>query len=156
MLAAGTSIEREGVFAAGRRRPAGKRLHNPGAARAGLAQRAASGRIGIGPQHPAGQGCGQGVVIDPRRQIGRRDTERGSEIHGRAAAEAVAAARKPVVMPMLMERRLSVVMGMLFGAGLVVSTVQMKRGMGVAANEGERQQQNQAAEEQRSLHGTGA
>jgi hypothetical protein len=59
-------------------------------------------------------------------------------------------------MPMLMERRLSVVMGMLFGAGLVVSTVQMKRGMGVAANEGERQQQNQAAEEQRSLHGTGA
>jgi hypothetical protein len=59
-------------------------------------------------------------------------------------------------MSMLMERRLPVVMGMLFGAGLVVSTVQMKRGMGVAAHEGEGQQQNQAAEEQRSLHGTGA
>jgi len=36
-----------------------------------------------------------------------------------------------------------------------VSAVQMKRGMGVAADDGERQQQNQAAPEQRSLHGTG-
>ena len=156
MPAAGTSMGRERVFAAGRRRPAGKRLHNPGAARAGLAQRAGSGGIGIGPQHPAGQGCGQGVVIDPRRQIGRRDTERGREIHGRTAAEAVAAARQPVVMPMLMGRCLPVVVGMLFGAGLVVSAVEMKRGMGVAAHEGERQQQNQAAEKQGSLHGTGA
>ena len=156
MPAAGTGMEREGVFAAGWRRPAGKRLRNPGAVCAGLTQCAASRRIGIGPQHPAGQGCGQGVVIDSRRQIGRRDTERGREIHDRAAAEAVAAARKPVVMSMLMGRCLPVVVGMLFGAGLVVSAVQMKRGMGVAANEGERQQQNQAAEEQRSLHGTGA
>ena len=156
MPAAGTSMGRERVFAAGRRRPAGKRLHNPGAARAGLAQRAASGRIGIGPQHPAGQGCGQGVVIDPRRQIGRRDTERGREIHGRTAAEAVAAARQRVVMPMLIRRCFPVVVDMLFGTGLVVSAVEMKRGMGVAAHESERQQQDQAAEEQRSLHGTGA
>ena len=59
-------------------------------------------------------------------------------------------------MPMLMGRCFPVLVGMLFGAGLVVSTVQMKRGMGVAANEGERQQQNQAAEEQKSLHSTGA
>jgi len=59
-------------------------------------------------------------------------------------------------MPMLMERRLSVVMGVLLGAGLMVSAVQMKRGMSIAADESERQQQNQAAEEQRSLHGTGA
>jgi hypothetical protein len=78
--------------------------------------------------------------MDPRRQIGRRDTERGSKIDGRAAAETVAAARKSVVMAMLMQRRLPAVVGMLFGAGLVVSVIQMKRGMGVAADESERQQ----------------
>ena len=76
----------------------------------------------------------------PCRQIGRRDSERGSNINGRAAAEAVTAARKSVVMAMLMKRRFTVVMGMLFGAGLVVSTVQMKRGIGVAAGESDRQQ----------------
>ena len=76
----------------------------------------------------------------PCRQIGRRDSERGSNINGRAAAETVATARKSVVMTMLMERCLSVVVGMLLGAGLVVSTVQMKRGMGVAADESDRQQ----------------
>jgi hypothetical protein len=99
-----------------------------------------SGRIGIGLQRPAGQGYGQGVVMRPRRQIGWRDPERGSKIDGGAAAEAVAAACKPVVMVMLMERRFTVVVGMLLGAGLVVSTVQMKRSMGVAADESERQQ----------------
>ena len=78
--------------------------------------------------------------MDPRRQIDRRDTERGSNIDGRAAAEAVAAARKSVVMTMLMERRFCVMAGMLLAAGLVVSTVQMKRGMGVAADESDRQQ----------------
>ena len=76
----------------------------------------------------------------PRRQIGRRITEDWCNLHGRAAAEAVAAACKPVVMAMLMERRFTVVVGMLLGAGLVVSTVQMKRSMGVAADESERQQ----------------
>jgi len=45
-------------------------------------------------------------------------------------------------MLMLMGRCFPVVVGMHFGAGLVVSAVQMKRGMGVTADEGERQQQN--------------
>ena len=74
-----------------------------------------------------------------RRQIGQRDTEDWRNIHGRAAAEAVAAARKSVVMTMLMERRFSVMVGMLLGAWLVMSIVQMKRGMGVAADESDRQ-----------------
>jgi len=78
--------------------------------------------------------------MDPRRQIDRRDTERGSNIDGRAAAEAVAAARKSVVMTMLMERRFSVMVGMLLGARLVVSSIHMKRSMGVAADESDRQQ----------------
>jgi hypothetical protein len=78
--------------------------------------------------------------MDPRRQIGRRDTQDWRNIRGRAAAEAVAAARKSVVMAVLMKRRFSVVVGMLLGAGLVVGTVQMKRSMGIAADESERQQ----------------
>ena len=44
----------------------------------------------------------------------------------------------------LRERRLSVMVGVLFRAGLVMSGVQMKRSMGVAAYESERQQQDQA------------
>jgi len=128
------------VLAAGSRRPSGKRPRYPGAVRAGLGQRAGSGRIGIGLECPAGQGCGQGVVLDMRPEIGRRDTEDWCNIHGRAATEAVAAARKSVVMAMLMERRYTVVVGTLLGAGLVVSIVQMKRSMGVPADESERQQ----------------
>jgi len=93
--------------------------------------------------------------MDPRREIGRRDTEDWRNIHGGAAAEAVAAARKSVVMAVLMKRCFSVVVRMLLRAGLVMSTVQMKRGVGVAADESERQQQDQAAQEQGSLHGTG-
>jgi hypothetical protein len=88
-----------------------------------------------------------------RRQMSRRDTEHGGNVDGRAAAEAIAAARKPVVMAMLMGRRFTLVVGMLFGAGLVVRAAQTKRGMGVAADESERQQQDQAAQEQRSPHG---
>ena len=91
--------------------------------------------------------------MDPRRQIGRRDAEDATKIYDRAAAEAVATARKSVVVLMLMERCLSVMVGMLLRAGLVVSTVQVKRGMGVAADESKRHQQDQAAQEQRSLHG---
>ena len=75
-----------------------------------------------------------------RRQIGWRDAERGGNVDRRAAAEAVAAARNPVVMAMLMERRFSVMVGMLLRAELVVSTVHMKRSMGVAADESKRQQ----------------
>ena len=92
--------------------------------------------------------------MGPRRQIGRCDSERGSKVDGGAAAEAVAAARKPVVMAMLMKRGLLEMVGLLLSAGLVMSTVQMKRGVGVAADESERQQQDQAAQEQGSLHGT--
>jgi hypothetical protein len=57
-------------------------------------------------------------------------------------------------MAMLLARRLSVVVSMLLGAGLVVSAVQMKRSVGVAADESERHEQDQAAQEQGSLHGT--
>ena len=78
--------------------------------------------------------------MDPRRQIGRRDAEDATKIYDRAAAEAVATARKSVVALMLMERCLSVMVGMLLGTRLVVSIVQMKRGMGVAADESDRQQ----------------
>jgi hypothetical protein len=88
--------------------------------------------------------------MNVRRQIGRRDAEHGGNVDGRAAAEAIAAARKPVVMAMLMERRFTVVAGMLLGARLVV---QMKRSMGVAAGKSERQQQDDAAQEQGPLHG---
>jgi len=90
--------------------------------------------------------------MDPRRQLSRRESERGSKIHDRAAAEAVTAARKSLLMSMLMERRLSVMVGVLFGARLVTSGVQMKRSMGVAAYESERHQQDQAAQERGSLH----
>jgi hypothetical protein len=90
--------------------------------------------------------------MDPRPQIGRRDAEDWRNTHGRAAAEAVATASEFVVMPMLIERRFSVMVGMLLRAGLVVSIGQMKCGMGVAADESERQQHNQAAQEQGSLH----
>jgi len=88
-----------------------------------------------------------------RRQIGWRDAERGGNVDRRAAAEAVAAAGKPVVMAMLMERCLAVVVGMPLGAGVAVNTAQTKRSIGVAADESERQQQNQAAQQQGSLHG---
>jgi hypothetical protein len=91
--------------------------------------------------------------MNVRRQIGRRDAEHGGNVDGRAAGEAIAATRKPAVMAMLMERRFTVVAGMLLGARLVVRAVQMKRSMGVAAGESERQQQDDAAQEQGPLHG---
>ena len=50
-------------------------------------------------------------------------------------------------MAMLMDRRFSMVVGMFLGAGLVVRAAQMKRGMGVAADESQRQQNDQAAQE---------
>ena len=77
--------------------------------------------------------------MDPRRKIGRRSTGDWRNIHGRAAAEAVAAACESVVMAVLMERCLPVVVGMLLGTWLVMSIVQMKRGMRVAADESDRQ-----------------
>jgi len=89
-------------------------------------------------------------------QIGRRDVKRGSKIRGGAAAEAVAAARESVVELILMERRFPVVVGMLLRARGAVRVVQMKRSMGVATDESERQQQDQAAQGQASLHATTA
>ena len=44
-----------------------------------------------------------------------------------------------MVMAMLMKRRPPGMLGMLLGAGLVVSVIEMKRGMGIAADESERQ-----------------
>ena len=123
--------------------------------RAGLAQRAGSRRIGLGPQRPAGEGSGERVIMDLRRQFGRRDAEPGRKIDGRAAAEAVAAAGKSFVVRMLMERLcVSALVPMLFRARLAVNGVQMKRGMGIAARKRERQQHDEAAQEQGSLHGT--
>ena len=92
--------------------------------------------------------------MNVRRQIGRRNTERGGNVDGRAAAEAVAAARKAMIVLVLMERSLPVVVGMLPRAGVLVSPVQVKRSVGVAAGESERQQQDDAAQEQGPLHGT--
>src|SRR5215467_14336465 len=74
------------------------------AARAGLAQRTGSRRIGVGPERPAGKGRGERVIVDLRREFGRRDAEFGRRIDGRAAAEAVATARKSLVVPMLVMR----------------------------------------------------
>ena len=46
-----------------------------------------------------------------------------------------------------------VVVGVLLRAGLGVSGIQMQRGMGIAARKRERQQHDQAAQDQGSLHG---
>ena len=51
-------------------------------------------------------------------------------------------------MVMLMKRRPPVMLGMLLGAGLVVSVIEMKRGMGIAADESERQHQDTQSEKQ--------
>jgi hypothetical protein len=75
-----------------------------GAARAGLAQRTGSRRIGVGPERPAGKGRSERVIVDLRCELGRRDAELGRKIDGRTAAEAVAAARKSFVVPKLVMR----------------------------------------------------
>jgi hypothetical protein len=92
--------------------------------------------------------------MDFRRKFCRRDAELGREIVHGTAAEAIAAARKSLVVLMLMVRRgISAVVGVLFGARFGVRGIQMKRSMGIAARERERQQDHQAAQEQGSLHG---
>ena len=81
--------------------------------------------------------------MDSRRQVDGRDAERGRQVGRGGAAEAVAAAGKSLVMPMLMlmlRFGFPVVVGVLLGTGSAVSDVQMKRSMGVAAGESERQQ----------------
>ena len=125
-----------------------------GAVRAGLDQRAGSGRIGIRPKRAAGKRRGERVISDLRRQLGRRDAELGRKIDGRTAAEAVAAAGKSFVVRMLMERLcVSALVPMLFRARPAVSGIQMKGSMSVAARKCERQQHDQAAQKQGSLHG---
>ena len=122
--------------------------------RAGLAQRAGSGRIGLGPKRSAGKGRGERVITDLRRQFGRRDAEPGRKIDGRAAAEAVAAAGKSLVVWMLMERLcVSALVPMLFRTRPAVSGIQMKRGMGIPADESQREEHDEAAQKQGSLHG---
>ena len=92
--------------------------------------------------------------MDLRRKFGRRDAGIGRNIDGRAAAEAVAAAGKSLVVLMLMMRQaFSAVVRVLLRARLSVSGNRMKRGMGIAADESERQQDDKAAQEQGSLHG---
>ena len=78
--------------------------------------------------------------MELRREFGRRDAGIGRKINGRAAAEAIAAARKAIVVPVLVMRRgFSAVVGVLFRARLAVSGVEVKRSMGVAACKRERQ-----------------
>jgi len=81
--------------------------------------------------------------MDARRQVDGRDAERGRQVRGGGAAEAVAAAGKSLVMPMLMlvlRFGVPVMVGVLLGTGRAVSDVQMMRSMCVAAGERERQQ----------------
>jgi hypothetical protein len=93
--------------------------------------------------------------MDLRGEFGRRDAEPERKIDGRAAAEAVAAARKSLVVPMLMMRRVFfTVVCVLFRTRLAVSLIQVKRSVGIAARKRERQQHDQAAQEQGSPHGT--
>ena len=92
------------MFAAG---CTGRQANGPatrGVGRAGLAQRAGSRRIGVGTELPAREGRSACVVMELRREFGRRDAGIGRKIDGRAAAEAVAAARKAIVVPMLVIR----------------------------------------------------
>jgi len=120
----------------------------------GLARRAGSGRARVGLQASAGQEYGPGVVMKARQQIGRRHGERGRKINGDGATEAIAAAGKSLVVPVLvLSFVFAVMVGMPLGAGRGMNGVQMKRGMGIAARKCERQQHDQAAQEQGSLHG---
>ena len=74
----------------------------PGArARAGLAHRSGSGRTGLGQERPAGEGRGECVVVNPRREFCRSDAQFGGKIGCGGAAQAVAAARKCLAALML-------------------------------------------------------
>jgi hypothetical protein len=85
---------------------AGLQANSPvtrGARRAGLAQRAGSGRTGLGQQRPAEEGRGECVVVNPRREFCRSDAELEWKIGCGGAAQAVAAARNTMVVPMLVK-----------------------------------------------------
>ena len=79
----------------GQTAPPGERV------RAGLAQRAGSGRTGLGQQRPAAEGRGECVVVNPCREFRRSDAELGWKIGCGGAAQAVAAARKRLAALML-------------------------------------------------------
>jgi hypothetical protein len=90
----------------GRRRPAsaGLRANGPqpeARARVGLAQRIGSGRTGLGQGRPAGEGRGECVVANARREFCRSDPEFGWKIGCGGAAQAVAAAPEAAVVLML-------------------------------------------------------
>ena len=91
--------------------------------------------------------------MDLRRELCRSHAELGRKIDCGAAAQAVAAARKTLVVLMLMMRqRFSGVVGVLFRARFGVSGTQMKRGLSIAARKRERQQHDQAAQYQGSFN----
>jgi hypothetical protein len=91
--------------------------------------------------------------MDLRRELRRSGVGLGCNVGCRVAAEAVAAARKALVVLVVMVRRgFSVVVGVPLRAGLGVRGRQMKRGMRVAVRKRERQQYDQAAEERRPHH----
>jgi len=116
---------------------------------AGLAQRRGSGRIGLGRQRPAGEQEGDGVVVDAGGELCRSAAQVGREIGRGCAAQAIAAAHDFRVVLML-GLGFPVVVRAFLRAGLGVRSIHVQRGMGVAADESERQDQDKAAGEQRS------
>jgi hypothetical protein len=86
--------------------------------------------------------------MDPCGKLCRRDAELGRNTGDGAAAEAIAAARKAVVVLMLMVLRgFSGVVGVPVRTRVGVSGAQLKRGMGVAVRQGDKQQHDQASDE---------
>jgi len=122
-----------------------------GQARPGLAQCAGSRGTGLWQKRQSGEARSKHVVMDLRPDLGPSDGELGRKIGCRNAPQAVAAARNPVIVPMLVMGwgRFGVV-DVLFRTGLRVSGGQMQRGMSIAVGESERQQQHQASDKQRS------
>jgi hypothetical protein len=85
--------------------------------------------------------------MDLRPKLCLSNGELGWKIGRRAAAQTVAAAREPLVLPLLVVGRgFSGVMGVFFGTGLGMSATQMHRSVRVAANKRQRQQDDQASD----------
>ena len=146
-LAKDGSNEGEGRDA-GLRPACGQTPLQPGAREhAGLAQRDRSGRTGLGQDRPTGKRRGQRLVMDLRPQLCSSDGELGRKKDCGSAAQAVAAARRSVIVPMLVMRRgCPDVMDVLFRTGIQVSRNQMQRGVSIAGGERQRQQQDQASD----------
>ena len=89
--------------------------------------------------------------MDLRSQLCRSDGGLGRKKGCGSATQAVAAARRSVVVPMLVIRRgCSGVVDVLFRTGIQVSGNQMQRGVSIAVGKRQRQQQDQASDKQRS------